>query len=52
MASLIVRARSLPYRPTLRAVDRICTRCGIQFRLAHTTRDAHRTKCNDCKGMD
>jgi pyridoxine 5'-phosphate synthase PdxJ len=43
-----LRARSTPYRPTLRACDRICKRCGIQFTI-HPQRDRHHTECRDCR---
>ena len=42
-----LRARSIPYRPELKAHERICARCGIQFTI-HPQRDQH-TDCRDCR---
>lgn len=47
--NVTLRARALPYRPTLRADERICTRCGIQFRIHSTKRDGAPTDCRDCR---
>jgi hypothetical protein len=49
--SMTFRARSLPYPPARTRVERICTRCGIQFRIAQPNRDAHLTECRDCRGI-
>jgi hypothetical protein len=45
---ITLRARSTPYRPALRACDRICKRCGIQF-MINPQRDRHHTECRDCR---
>lgn len=41
-------ARSLPYRPTLRHNERICTRCGIQYTI-NPRRIKQTTECRDCR---
>jgi hypothetical protein len=46
--SATLRARSVPYRPELKADERICTRCGILFRY-NPTRSPHLTDCPDCR---
>jgi len=40
------RARTLPYRPTLRHDQRVCTRCGILFTI-NTSRP--HSECRDCR---
>jgi len=45
MAATIL-ARATPYRPSLRANERVCTRCGIVFRT-HAARPL--TECRDCR---
>jgi predicted nucleic acid-binding Zn ribbon protein len=42
-------ARSTPYRPPLRKCERICTRCGITFKVSQPKRDPHLTECRDCR---
>lgn len=44
-----LRGRSTPYRPELRTCERICTRCGIKFKVGHPSRDKHLTACKDCR---
>ena len=42
-----LRARTLPYRPELRAHERVCTRCGIVF---YTRTDRKQfAECRDCR---
>jgi len=49
--TITYRARSTPYRPTLTREERICTRCGILFRVSQPIRDAHLIDCRDCRGQ-
>lgn len=49
--SVTIRARSLPYRTPPTAKDRICKRCGIQFRVHQPARDPHIVTCRDCRGI-
>lgn len=46
---VMIRARSRPYQPDLRADQRVCTRCGITYTY-NTSRDTHLTECRDCRG--
>jgi len=48
MPTLTLRARTLPYRPELRAHEKICTRCGIMFTV-NKSRGPHNTECRDCR---
>lgn len=41
---------SLPYRPQLRACDRICQRCGIKYRVNPQRGTVH-AECRDCRDV-
>lgn len=47
-----VLARTLPYRAAARATERVCTRCGIQYRIHHPKRDGIHTECRDCREIE
>lgn len=47
-----ILARTRPYPHQLRTCERVCKRCGIEFRIKGGARDQHITHCRDCRDTD
>lgn len=49
VGAVTILARSVPYRKALYADERVCTRCGITFKLWHPKKRGEHTRCKDCR---